>query len=275
MRIPDGTIGDAGRLKHLSDEEQRKALVEEIRHGGEREAPVMRPTPAPASAPDGIFDPAALTAVIPYRSERYRMPDGKWVWVHPLSMADYAFISRQVSKDLRRLGLVQEGLSRTAAIDQAKEAAMEAQSRGAVWTVVCCCRQGEAPSAPVIFQLSHADELRKNPGWAKAVEEIAALAEALANGQSETALLRELMTGFFGRMGSWLTTLHGQLSSAVGTSSEMDPKAASALFQAGLAQLEDFAGSVSSLNVQAQQEARPYRPIDLQALAMHFEEATP
>lgn len=204
-RTPDGVAYEEPRLANAPLEEKLRYLEGVVKNGPPPRGPVLeRPEPAP-TVPVGIFDPSGLFQALDGRAEPYRMPNGQQVWVHPVSIEQVAWITRQVLREIRKAGLMKEPDSQ----EQAQERQVESELRSRVWYAVHVCRQGPEPDAPEVFpdKARAAEALRRNPGYLQAVTEIAALAESLSSGKSEWAALKEQVSGFFGRMESWLASL--------------------------------------------------------------------
>jgi hypothetical protein len=164
------------------------------------------PLPAPVLEEAAVFDPSALYATLPGRSQWFMMPGGGRVCVHPTSADENLWINRNVLRELR----VEKRIPEDGADKQRQqEFLIEAQFRAHVWTTIAACRTGEALDAPKVFTEKHALALRRNPGWAEACAQIAAISTKLGEGESEAEALRRLLEGFFARLGSWLPTIAG------------------------------------------------------------------
>lgn len=235
------------RLQGATPEEQARILREYLRTGGTPQGPVYaRPTEAPtAPAPGDGFTAEDLLTPLEYRAEPYVMPNGKRLWVHPVAVEEAGWLNRQAVREVQGLNLLRP--------DGTLEpgAQVELVNRARVWQCICACRTGPAPDAPKVFRSEHARALRVNPGYLKAVEEIAALSDSLNAGQSEAALYRQAVTDFFGVMTSWL----GTWCSALNTDSWPTARQA----------LGDFVHSVASLRQQG-----PLSGSELVALAHCF-----
>lgn len=196
--VPVGRVYEEPRLKDASQEEKELYLRGVVANGPPREGPVLpaeTPQPAPSS---GIFDPNTLLLPLEGRSERFTMPDGTSLWVHPASLEDAARANRLALSEVKKLGLMTEG--------KQEEAQLEARMRAMVYQVVYVCRTGAKTSAPLVFQEQHAAALRRNPGYVEAVQQICAISDRLAEGKSEADLLRESFADFFGAMEKALAT---------------------------------------------------------------------
>jgi hypothetical protein len=226
---PDGIMFDVPESERWSDEEKEQYLRSLHRGGPPPQRTSARPAPSPA-APDGIYSAADLLSEEGYRSEPYRMPNGKQVWVHPVSPEEAMWMNRSAVSEVRASGRLREGLTQ----QEIHELNEEARTRAQVYQVVCCCRTGPEMDAPPIFQPQHADPLRKRPGMLDAIQDICRISDSLSAGTSAAALLEEALAGFFGAMTSWLGMWCSQLS----TDSLTDCKEI----------LSDFASSVSSIN---------------------------
>jgi hypothetical protein len=204
-RTPDGVAYVEPHLATAPREEQVEYLRGFIANGPPPSRPVLEQSQALPSVPAGIFDPAALFQALDGRAEPYTMPNGQKVWVHPVSVEQVSWITRQVLRELRKAGLMKEPDSQ----EQAQERQIESEMRSRVWYAVQCCKQGPEADAAQVFPDPHraAEALRRNPGYLQAVTEIAGLAERLSQGKSEWAALKEQLAGFFGRMESWLECL--------------------------------------------------------------------
>lgn len=228
----------------MNNEEARAALDrtrEVALYGHLPDGPVMEGASSPAAGDDDLFNPDDLSLPT-YRAERYRMPGGKGhVWVHPISVEEAVWVNSQAQKEVERL----QGLT-------PYEANLQRIFRAQVYQVILACRKGPEPTATRIFHPDHAEKLRKNPGWIEAIQQIAALSDQIAGGETEAARLREALTDFFDRAGSWLGTCALRLTGASET-----------LQSASLAALAAFATSVSSMR-------QPEKLTDLDLLTLTF-----
>lgn len=222
----------------LTEEEQRAALLRRFREdeaGVRVQGPVRQPPAAPDAADPDTFDPDAPEAILTGRSERYRMPNGKWVHIHPCSLEESTVINAQairVTAERRGLGGLEDRRWDT------PELSVERRLRAQVMQVIHCCRKGPEITSPLTFDpLKHTEWLMREPGYVDAIQEIAAISNALGQGAAESALLKEAMIGFFARAQSWAETWHGRLSADSGPTSLPD----------FCDVLEDFAASASSM----------------------------
>lgn len=154
------------------------------------------PQKPPSSVPEGIFAPEDLLKPV-QRAEPFTMPNGKSVWVHPVSPDEAVWLNVQTVKDLQRVGEVSEAEARIRALTLAWS-----------YQAVCACRVGPEPNAARVFHPDHAEALRKNlPN--ETLQQIAALSDRLG---SADAASREVVRGFFDALRTWLTTCSSQLS---------------------------------------------------------------
>jgi hypothetical protein len=207
-----GIIFGDPRLLNMSHEEQIAYLADVTEHGmpanlpSQQRAAAEEPLDSPP-VPAGIFDPAALSEGVTGRCEPYTMPNGQKVFVHPLSPEETMSLNRRVLQELRKAGLLKEGLKPEEAKAQGQAAQVELKFRAAVWATIYACRQSEDPQSPPVFMDHHAAKLRTAKGYGQAVQEIADLAESLQQGKSESVIIAEVTDGFFGRGMSWLDAM--------------------------------------------------------------------
>jgi len=147
--------------------------------------------------------------------EVYRMPGGKRLWVHPVSLEEALWINTQAMRETNQVDTR----------DQA-EINLQIRVRAQVWQAQVCCRVGPETNAQRIFAPEDAVRLRKSPRFLTAIQEIAAISDRLSQGASEAEGLREGLRGFFERVANLLETLRG-LSSI--TEPTCSPEAAMAL----------------------------------------------
>ena len=187
--------------------EPRVALAPEPAAGSPPTPPVApAPIPAPASIDGPIFDAGDLFAPI-QRAERYSMPNGKAVWVHPVSVEEAGMINRRALAETMRLGIVAPDQEASRA--QQGEMQVEMLNRARVWQAVFCCRAGPELAAARIFGPEHAAGLLRNPGYLSAIQEICTISDRLSEGKAETEVLRESLVRFFETVGRWLLTCAG------------------------------------------------------------------
>lgn len=225
--------------EQMSEQERQQYM---LRRYKENEAGITPTGPvrnAPAAsagaAESDTFDPDAPDAILTGRAERYRMPNGKWVWVHPCSVEEATVINaRTLRMTAERHGLGDLTDKRW----NSPEMSADRTLRGQAMQVIHCCRRGkEATSAPIFDPLKHVEWLMREPGYLEAIQEICALSDRLSNGQGEAEALKEAMIGFFQRAQQWAETWHGLLSTDSGPTSLPD----------FCANLEDFAASASCM----------------------------
>jgi hypothetical protein len=254
--LPVGTMWGDERLLTMTDEQKQQYLADVMEHGPPVPGAVLTPPgvstapAAPTEVPADVFNPATdLYDANAYRSEPYTMPNGKRVWVHPVSLTETIQINRQVVKEIRAAGLMDPAKTETEAKVLAQDQGIELEFRGQVWQTICCARQGPSPDSPKVFIPANAEALRNNPGLAEPLREITEISSRLAQGKGEAQLLKEALCHFFGCMEPWLQTLHSQLETGSGDSCRLS--------------LEDFANSVSVLK----QQKKPWSVADLSALS--------
>ncbi len=183
-----------------------RADLEQAIRADEFGAPPQGPvTEAPVSsnghAPEGIFSAADLYDFMP-SAVQYPMPNGKSVWVHPMSPEEVTWLNLMAFREVQRLAV------------EADEAGYLRQERAKIWQVVACCRVGETGDAPRVFQPENAAALRRNRGWWQAVRDICRISDGL--GSQETALT-ETLRDFFGILAE---ALHSTSSSLPNEGSE-------------------------------------------------------
>lgn len=203
---PTEVAGRVLEVPHLAEaplREKEAFLRDFVSYGTPAEGPVtaFADEPEPEPAPPSIFDPAALLAPLPGRSERFTMPNGQVVWVHPASLQDAARANRLALAEVKKLGLVVDG--------KLDEAEIEARMRGLIYQAIYVCRTGPELTAPHVFKEAHAEALRRNPGYVDAVQQICALSDRLSAGKSEADLLREGFADFFGAIEKALASFSG------------------------------------------------------------------
>ena len=204
------------RLANMDPAQVMAYLREVSRCGGLPQVPVTyigQPS-SPASAadkaviPPGVFNPdVSLRPEEISKSGRFEwvdMPGGGKVCVHPVALEEITWLNRQAIREVRGLGLMNDKLTGAEAQVQANEAGIEAQLRGQVWQAIACCRVGESISDAKVFRPEHAPMLRTAPGYSEVIKQICEVSDSLSTGRSESAMLLDLITGFFGQMGNWL-----------------------------------------------------------------------
>jgi hypothetical protein len=225
--------------EQMTEEEQRQALLQRFK---QREAGVLThgPMREPVAAADAgdpdLFSPDDPTAILSGRAERYRMPNGKWVWVHPCSAEEATVINARaihITQERHNLGGLEDKRW------DSPEIAVERQIRGKVLQAIHCCRKGPEATSGAIFSdpLKHAEWLMREPGYVDAIEEIVVLSNSLSSGIAEAAFLKEAMIGFFARLQSFAETWNGRLSADSGPT----------LLPEFCKRLEDCATSASSM----------------------------
>lgn len=185
----------------MTPEDERQAALakaQRVATYGPDPAPPVGVETAPAApantdeeAAAELFSAADLAAYIA-PAERYVMPGGKALWVHPLSLDEVVWVNAQALKAVRRTPPADDG-----------EAQLQTQAWVQVFQVVACCRKGADAAAGTVFGPEDAEKLRRNRGWWESIQQIAALSDRLG---SESVPLDGILAGFFGAMESWLTT---------------------------------------------------------------------
>lgn len=186
--------------------EERAAAIERARrlqqHGPDPAGPMGGTAPAgPLNPPsDDSYTADDLFASSPAR--RKRMPNGRWLWVHPLGLEQVVWLNGQATRHLNRL---QFGAS-----DPAKPVAYKVLAW--VYQVIACCRVGPEPDAAPVFTVEHADALYRNPQpGSECIQQIVALCDELGQ-PGDTEALSELQADFFGVIASWLGISASRLS---------------------------------------------------------------
>jgi hypothetical protein len=222
------------RLLTMSIEEQQAYLADFLENGPPPEGPVRGGPPsadAPAPAAGGGFRRGVLA--LAGRSERYTLPNGDTLWAHPCSMEEAIWVNSRALADTGKA----HGLSANDPGWGERDVQLENTLRAQVYQVIACCRQGPEVTDAKFFLESDADELRREPGYVNAVQEICALSDRLAGGRAEGEAFREAMARFFGSgVGPWLKTWHSLLTT------DCSPQH----MEAFLGALEDFADSASA-----------------------------
>jgi hypothetical protein len=192
------------RLLTMTPEEQAAYLVEFMENGPPPEGPVRSDDPpvAPAPAAGGGFRPGTLA--LPGRSERYTLPNGQTLWVHPCSTEEAIALNVKAIEETQKS---HNGQLRTEADWQEISVQLEQKLRGNVHQAIFACRTGPEPTSARFFGPEHADELRREPGYFDSIREIAAISDALMAGQGEAAALKEALARFFAFLGEkWAPT---------------------------------------------------------------------
>jgi hypothetical protein len=220
------------RLLTMTAEEQQAYLADFLENGPPPDGPVSQTEAAPAVAPaGGGFQPGPLA--LEGRSERYTLPNGQTLWVHPCSMEEAIWVNSRALADTGKA----HGLSANDAGWGERDVQLENTLRAQVYQVIACCRQGPEGTAEKFFQPQHAEHLRREPGYVNAVQEICALSDRLATGKGEAEAFREAMARFFAVAGgTWAKTWHSLLIM------DCSPEP----MEAFLGALEDFGNSASA-----------------------------
>jgi len=142
------------------------------------------------AVPDGVFDPSDLLS-LPARSQPYSMPNGKVVWVHPVSPEEAIWLNVQALKEVRGMNLTDP-----------QEAALQSRLRAQSYQAVCACRVGPESTARAVFHPDHAEALRRNLP-SETLQQLCALSDRL--GASSDAEYQQVLD-FFGNAQTWLTT---------------------------------------------------------------------
>jgi hypothetical protein len=228
--VPVGKAHHDPRLLTMTPEEQQAYLADFLENGPPPDGPVRGGPPsadAPAPAAGG-FQPAAFA--LEGRSERYCLPNGQQLFVCPCSMEEAIWVNSRALADTGKA----HGLSANDPGWGERDVQLENTLRAQVYQVIACCRQGPEASSEKFFTPSHADVLRREPGYVNAVQEICALSDRLAGGQAEGVAFREAMARFFAVAGgTWARTWHSLLTT------DCSPEH----MEAFLGALEDFADS--------------------------------
>jgi hypothetical protein len=154
------------------------------------------------------------------------MPNGKWLWVHPLGLEQVMWMNGQATRHLANLRLQDN--------DPARGVAYRVLAW--VYQTIACCRTGPHPNAPAVYNESHAEALFRNPDpGSECIQEIVALCDELGRAGGGQGLTPELVD-FFGGTASWLEICALRLT----TDSLESSRAA----------LEDFAAYVSRIALQ-------------------------
>jgi hypothetical protein len=232
-------------MEHASDQE-RLEYVRNLRQSLDNEGlptrealvatapPSVGTVPAtPVEAPPS--DRAARYRVKAYHTEPYTLPNGEAVFIHPVSLQEASWASLETLKQAKRLRLTREARSEQEKQEQQAQVQVVAQAWLCAYRAVMVCRVGPEPTAARAIPHTDAEILVKEPGWAKALEEVFAISDALKSGQAESELQREMFADFFEAMESALGTFVSQLDT---DSWDMET------FRGWL---EDFAHSVSVL----------------------------
>ncbi len=165
--------------------------------GAPPQGPVTEaPAPSNGHAPEGIFSAADLYEFAPV-AVQFPMPNGKAVWVHPMSPEEVTWLNLMAFREVQRMAV------------EGDEAGYLRQERAKIWQVIACCRVGEAGDSPRVFQPENAAALRRNRGWWQAVRDICRISDGL--GSQETALT-ETLRDFFGILAEALDKISVSLS---------------------------------------------------------------
>jgi hypothetical protein len=271
--IDDGRVGKIGAVpEHVANgtpEEQIEFLKRMTRNGvarGEAPWPGQEAAPLPRSErplPAGVSD----------RVTSYDLPDGRRVWLRPLSLKAKIALGKHLSEDLRKARVFRKEVPAEQVDAYRVEYELESLYRGNLWAVVLAARAGPERDAPLAFEPADVPALLEAEDWAAPVEEMAALLDALTQaGNSELDVTREVITRFFERQQGWAETCSSRLAALLPPgfssnlpSSERPPLSweQETILQVKEA-LDDFAYSVSSLKPQT----RRWGVGEVQRLAM-------
>ena len=257
--IDDGRVGRIGavppEIVDGTPEEQLAFLKRMTLNGvarGEAPWPGTKTAPAPRSPRDA---PAGVTD----RSVFYDLPDGRRVWLRPLSLKAKIQVGKHLSEDLRKAGMLRKQVPAEQVDAYQVEYNLESIYRGNLWAVIFGARTGPEKEAPLAFEPADAAALLEAEEWAQPIEDMAALMEGLVQaGESEAQVLREVLTRFFERQGSWAATCSSRLATLLPSTCSL-PSLSSAkpaptweqeLILQVTSALDDFAYSVSSLKPQ-------------------------
>lgn len=186
--------------RYSSDEarqDARERAAEIANHGARPSGPVT--VDAELEQDDDTYGIGDLGGAGP-EPKRFRMPGGKWVWVHPLTPEDVIWINGNAARDLAQSGL-----------KDAIERNLYYRFRGYCYQAVTCCRRGRDAGSPQIFAAKHVDALfrNRNPG-STVIEQIAKLSDSL--GEASDVELSAGALDFFGRAEGLLRTCVSQLN---------------------------------------------------------------
>jgi hypothetical protein len=178
--------------------EERKRLLDQTRQvadfGHLPAGPVTAPAAAPeAAVPAGVFSAADLFALETWetRAEPVTMPNGKTVWVHPVTDDEARWLNAQAGKEARGL-----------TITDPEEVADWAIRRARVYQVILACRVSPEWGAPRVFAPLHADAVQRNLPL-PLVETIIGTSDRLGRGVSAE---RAAVADFFAATRTWLQT---------------------------------------------------------------------
>lgn len=182
------------------DAEAAKAAIPDVlrlaQYGmGPQDPVTITPGPPTAPAGDDIFTDHDLLTVAT-AAERFRMPGGKFVWVHPMNAEGVAFANIQAAREVAALPVTTD-----------RERSIHFELRVKIWQVIRCCKRGPEVNALPCFQPESAEVFRRNPYW-ETVKRICALSDSLGEGDD---VLPQAVRAFFGRVRNYVTTCASRL----------------------------------------------------------------
>jgi hypothetical protein len=185
------------KLSREQRNQMRERAIALLSHGPGPEQPRLQPAPDDAGE---VFHASALGQPLSL-AERYQMPNGKFLWVHPASVEEEIWINVQAANEVRKL--VEDGAKLSPAVEQ-----YQSLVRGRVYQVLCVCRTGQEPGSPLVFSVADAARLRTNPAYRAAVKEICAISDRLSGDE----FTRSAFESFFGGLEERLAVLSTSLN---------------------------------------------------------------
>jgi hypothetical protein len=264
MSEPVGIIfGVPPEIEHGTSQEKEAYLRRLTANGVARGE-----TPPPVHPPyaDAASDPVA-SGSLSERVVSYTLPDGREVWVRPLSLKDRILAAKRIRAELRKENLLRTNVPAEQWAAYEDDLSIELAGREQVWRTILCTYKGPEKGATRHFEFADAQALLTAPDWAGVVSDISDLSQSLTQqGIEEAAALKGLLSAFFGRSLDWQQECSRRLEMAQAALSETSPETLRArlLIQDVKEAWADYAFSVSSLKPLE----RPWGKDDLTNLAL-------
>lgn len=180
--------------------EDKETLLAEMRarvlHGAPPPDPAGEMPPGDADVPEGVFAAQDLWAGDAWRSEEYRMPGGKRIWVHACDLDTVGWLNAQALRDLAGM-----------AVADPNERELKRQHRAMVYQVIACCRIGPEPGARRVFGPEHAARLGRGGLPYEVIRRICLISDRLGG---DEAVLQDGFAAFFDAAQTWAETWCGR-----------------------------------------------------------------
>ena len=219
---------------------------------GEVPVPGTETAPVPRSdrpSPPGVSD----------RVTFYDCPDGRRVWLRPLSLKSQIAASKRINEDLHKAKVIRKEVAPEQVDAYLFAYNAESLYRGNLWAVLLSARTGPEKDAPLAFEPADAPAMFESEEWATPIAEMVALIEGLTQtGESELQVTREVLTRFFERQQGWAETCSSRLAALLPSPSSSNPESSptpalsweQTLVEQVKSALDDFAYSVCALKPQ-------------------------